>query len=289
MHADHAGCERVAPGNAAAAHDRDGAGGVDPAGKGAELLVRAAAHHAAAADEHRLFGLGDHLDEGVHVVEIRLGHLQAAGVGAAIERGKVAGGGVLLERQGLIVALGGRHVAGDVDEDGAGAAAAGEGEGVSHDVGELLHVAHHVGELRDGHRDAGDVDLLKGVLANETLGDVAGDEHHGRGVHIRRRDAGGEVCCAGAGRGEAHADLSGAAGIAVGRVGRALLVGCEDVGDFVVVIVERVVHVQDRSAGIAEDGIHALLEQTLEQDLCAGHFHIFLSSCCGCDDRVLEW
>lgn len=87
-------------------------------------------------------------------------------------------------------------------------------------------------------------------------GDVAGDEHHGRGVHIRRRDAGGEVCCAGAGRGEAHADLSGAAGIAVGRVGRALLVGCEDVGDFVVVIVERVVHVQDRSAGIAEYGIH---------------------------------
>ena len=77
--------------------------------------------------------------------------------------------------------------------------------------------------------------------------------------------------------------------IAVGRVGRALLVGCEDVGDFVVVIVERVVHVQDRSAGIAEHGIHALLEQTLEQDLCAGHFHIFLSSCCGCDDRGLEW
>lgn len=90
VHADHAGCERVAPGNAAAAHDRDGAGGVDSSGKGAELLVRAAAHHAAAADEHRLFGLGDHLDEGVHVVEIRLWHLQAAGVGAAIERGKVA-------------------------------------------------------------------------------------------------------------------------------------------------------------------------------------------------------
>ena len=59
--------------------------------------------------------------------------------------------------------------------------------------------------------------------------DVAGDEHHGGGVHIGGGDAGDQVGGAGAGGGEAHAHLAGGAGIAVGGVGSALLVGGEDV------------------------------------------------------------
>ena len=55
-----------------------------------------------------------------------------------------------------------------------------------------------------------------------------------------------------------HPHLSGGAGIAVGGVGGALLVGGEDMADFVLVAVELkfVVYVQDRAAGVAEDRVH---------------------------------
>ena len=59
-------------------------------------------------------------------------------------------------------------------------------------------------------------------------------------------------------------------------MGGALLVGGEDMADFVLVAVELkfVVYVQDRAAGVAEDRVHPLLQQALHQNLGGFHSHV---------------
>ncbi len=58
-------------------------------------------------------------------------------------------------------------------------------------------------------------------------------------------------------------------------MGCALFVGGQNVTDFFIVSMELelVVDLQDRAAGIAKDGINALLQQTLHHDLGCFHFH----------------
>ena len=60
--------------------------------------------------------------------------------------------------------------------------------------------------LGDRQGDAGDVDLLEGVGAEDLGGDLAGDADDGDGVEHGRGDAGDEVGRAGAGGGHADAD-----------------------------------------------------------------------------------
>ena len=79
---------------------------------------------------------------------------------------------------------------------------------------------------------------MEGVLANEVLAHVAGDEHHGRGVIISGGNAGDQIGGAGTGGGEAHPYLAGGPGVAVGGVGSALLVGGEVVVNLFTVAVE---------------------------------------------------
>ena len=84
-------------------------------------------------------------------------------------------------------------------------------------------------------------------------------------------DAGGEVGGAGAGGGKAHAHLARGAGVAVRRVGGALLVGGEYVADAAPVAVELVIEVQNGAAGIPENGVHVLLQQTLHNGFGSGN------------------
>jgi hypothetical protein len=102
----------------------------------------------------------------------------------------------------------------------------------------------------NGQRDAGDVDFLEGVGAENLGRDVGGDSDDGDGIEHGRGDAGDEIGCAGAAGGEADADLAGGAGVAIGHVGSALLVADEDVMDGE--LAQRVVGGEDGSAGITE-------------------------------------
>ena len=278
VHADHAGGQGVTAGNAAGAHQGDGHGGVDPAGKLPELLVGTAADHAAAADQHGLLGLGDHVHQLVHVVLVGLGHLQGGGAGTAHQSGQAAGGGVLLPGQVLILGLLGSDILHNVDENGTGTAAAGQSKGLADDIGQLVDVADQISTLGDGHHDTGNVNLLEGVLTDQVLAHVAGDEHHRGRIHVGGGDTGGQVGGAGAGSGHADAHLAGGAGVAVRRVGSALLVGGQDVGDTISVAIQLIVDVQDGAAGIAEHSVDPLLQQAFHQDLGTSHFHAVSSS-----------
>ena len=86
-------------------------------------------------------------------------------------------------------------------------------------------------------------------------------------------DASGQVRGAGAGGGKAHPHLAGGPGIAVRRVGGALLMSGQDVVNLVPVAVQLVVHIQDRAAGVAEHGVDPLLQQALHDRLGCADFH----------------
>ena len=60
------------PREAAPAHDGDGHRGVQLFGEDLELRVRPPPDHAAAADEHGLFRLGDHVYQGVDIPDVGL-------------------------------------------------------------------------------------------------------------------------------------------------------------------------------------------------------------------------
>ena len=85
--------------------------------------------------------------------------------------------------------------------------------------------------LGDGQGDAGDVDFLEGVRAEDFAGDLAGDADHGDGVEHGGGDAGDEIGGSGAGGGDGYADFARGTGVAVGHVRGALLVADEDVAD----------------------------------------------------------
>ena len=166
-------------------------------------------------------------------------------------------------------------VLGDVDEDRAGAAVGGDVEGLVDGLGELGRVLHQPVVLGAGAGDADGVGLLEGVVADHEGRDLAGEDDDRDRVHQRVGHAGDGVGGAGAGGDEDDAGLAGGAGVALGGVGRGLLVAHEDVAD-VVLLEDRVVDRQHRAAGIAEDGVDALVLQGLNDHLGAGHLSLHL-------------
>ena len=123
--------------------------------------------------------------------------------------------------------------------------------------------------LGDWLGDADDVGLLKGVPPHHGPGDLTGDGDDGRAVHVRRREAGHQVGGAGPRGRDAHAGPAAGPGVTIGRMRRGLLVADEDVPE-PGVLRQRVIERHDRAAGIAEQQIHALLEQCPAEDLGAG-------------------
>ena len=174
-------------------------------------------------------------------------------------------GGELTHRSGDILR--------DVHQHRAFAAALGDAESRTHGVGQVFDSAHREVVLGDGHRDALDVGFLEAVLAQALRGHIAGESHHRHRVHIGGGDAGDEVRCARAAGGQHHAGAARCTGVAVRRVGCALLVGGQHMGDAVGVFVQLVVEVQHCAAGVAEEGVHPLLTEHLHKDLRTVQLH----------------
>ena len=271
MHPDHAGGKGVTAGEPAAAHDGDRHRGVHLFGELPELPVGPAPDHAAAAEQERPLRRRDHLQQGIHILVIRLRLFQPV----AAEGPDATAAPVFRPGDELVIhhLIGGGDVFQDVNQHRAGPSRGGHGEGLPHHVGDGAGVPDQEGGLRNRHGNAGDIHLLEGVLPQKAFAHVAGDEHHRGGVQIGGGDAGGEVGGPGAGGGEAHAHLPSSPGVAVRRVGGPLLVGRQDMAEPVPVAVEFVVQVQDSAARIAEDGVHLLLQQTFHNCRGRSDFH----------------
>ena len=116
------------------------------------------------------------------------------------------------------------HVLGNVDHHRAGAAGAGDIEGLVQDARQVLDLAHEIIVLGAMAGDADRVGFLEGVGADQMGRHLAGDADQRDGIHQGVGEAGDGVGGAGAGGDEQAADLAGGAGVALRRMGRALLV-----------------------------------------------------------------
>ena len=151
---------------------------------------------------------------------------------------------------------------------GPGRPCCGDPERLGDRAGQIDRVPDELVVLRHRQGDAGDVDLLEGVLAQEGGGHVAGDRDERHGVQLRRGDRRDEVRRGGTGRAQADADPAAGAGIAVGGVAAALLMTDEHVADLGVVA-EDVVERQDHAARIAEQDVDVLPDERLHQGVRA--------------------
>ena len=138
-------------------------------------------------------------------------------------------------------------------------------KGLLHHPGDVVGVLDQIAVLGEGGAGAGDVHLLEDVPAQQVALDLAGDGHHGDGVHIGGGDAGDEVGGAGAGGDHAHAGPARHAGVAGGHVSGVLFGADQGIGN---AGGGQGVHGgADGGAGIAEYPLHTLPLQALHQGL----------------------
>ena len=160
-------------------------------------------------------------------------------------------------------------VLGDVHQHRAGPARGRDMECLLDRDREVIHVLHQEVVLHARACDAHGVALLEGVLADGERGHLAGDHHHRDRIHVGRGDAGDRVGHARPAGDERNAALAGGAGVAVGRVQRALLVAHEHVLHHLL-LEEGVVNEQYRPARIPEYILHALRLEAADDDFGAG-------------------
>ena len=207
-----------------------------------------------AGEDQRPLGVGDLPGGDLSCLAVAVDRRAEAGqAGDDLVEGGVLGARLLLER-----------VLGDVDVDGPGRPVRARWNASATTRGMSSAFADQVVVLRHRQRDAGDVDLLERVLADQRAGHVAGDRDHRDRVELRGGDAGHEVRRAGAAGAHAHADPAGRPGVAVGGVAAALLVADEDVAELGVVA-QDVVERQDDAARVAEEDVDALADERLAE------------------------
>src|SRR5262249_39564623 len=146
-----------------------------------------------------------------------------------------------------------------------GPAGGGDVEGLLDGGGELVAVLDEEVVLGRRAGDAHVVRFLERVVADEMGRHLSREGHEGNGVHERVLQSRHEVGGRGPGGDEADPRLARGPRVALRCMPRRRLLAYEDVAQ-ALEVVQDVVDRQYGPAGQAEDGVHALTLQTLEQD-----------------------
>ena len=223
-----------------------------------ELLRAVRQHDAAPGIEHRLLGVEDHVQGP--------GHLPGIGMVGGVVALDLDGLGKLGHGAGLT------HILGQVHQHRPRPPGPGDMKGLVYRLGQILDVLDQVVVLGAGPGDAHDVHLLKGVVADQGGGHLAGEHHDGDGVQVGRGNARHRVGGAGARGDQGHPHLGRGPGIAVRGVDRSLFVAYQDMPD-AGGPVQFVIDIEDHPAGVTEDVLDSLPLQAFHQNLGAGHFH----------------
>lgn len=122
------------------------------------------------------------------------------------------------------------------------------------------------------HRIGGadDIGFLESVRADGVHADLAGDDDHRNGIHVRVGDRGDHVRRARTGSDDAHAHLSGGQRVAFCRMSGGLLVTHQHEAELRIVL-DGIVDGQNRTARNAEDVLDAQILQRTNQRFGAGH------------------
>ena len=262
MHADHAGIAGIRSVKGAFSHQGIADRSIHQTGKGAHLFGRSGKHRAAAHIQVRLLRFGKKLQCFFQfflrkpVRTFRRFRLH---------------GGILPYRR--------RHILGHIHQHRPRPVGGGDPERFPDGIRKDPDILHNIAMLGDGHGHARDIHLLKGILSQRRKVHVCRDRDNRDGIHVCGGDSGDQVGRAGTAGGHADPDLSRGPGIAVRRMRRPLFMGGQHMKNLTLMLIERVVHVQNRAARITEYGIHSLLLQTFHNDFssCKLHVHQHLS------------
>ena len=119
--------------------------------------------------------------------------------------------------------------------------------------------------LGDGGRDRHDIHLLKGILAEQVGGHVAGNGDDRHGIAVGVGDAGHEIGRSRTRGRQTHAHFPGRPREALGGMGGALFVLDTDAAN--PVFLEHIENFQVRAAWIAEQHVDAFERQALRENL----------------------
>ncbi len=133
-----------------------------------------------------------------------------------------------------------------------------------------IHVLDEIIVLGAGPRDADGVAFLECVIADQMGRHLTGDADDGDGIHPRIGEARDRIGGARARGDQDAADFAGRARIAFGSMHRALLMTDQDVLD-PVLLEQLVIDGQHGAAGVAENMLHALINESLQHHFGACH------------------
>ena len=140
----------------------------------------------------------------------------------------------------------------------------------------FLYVADKKIMLCNRHCNACNVYFLESVLTYIRCSDVACYGYHRYAVHICRGNSRNKVCGAGTACRNYNPRFAGCPCIAVSSMGRALLVSCQDMMNFISVFIKCIIDIEYRSAGIAENCVYPLLYKHLSDYIRSVKLHLFL-------------
>src|SRR4029077_11188927 len=272
VHAHHAEIQRIVGREAANAKQRHRDWKVTGANELVEHAHRAGNHDAVTGKNQRALGAVEKFDRALKLCWFVI---DALAFGRKLRRGcfpvEIAGG-----------LLG---VFGDIDQNRTGPAGICDHKGFTNGARNVFGARNHDVVFGDRHGDAGDVDFLKGVRAEQLAADLAGDANDWRRIEHSRSDAGDHVGCARAGGGHGNSHAAAGPRVAIGHVRGTLFVAHENVVQLG--FAKGVVHRKNRSARIAKNVAHAELGQRFAENFRSGELHDALETVCAAVENDL--
>ncbi len=163
------------------------------------------------------------------------------------------------------------HVLGHVDQHRARTTGRRDVKGFLDHPGDIVGVFQQIAMLDDRHRQVEHVRFLEGILAQHAPHALAGDHDHRHRIHMGRQDARDGIGRAGSARHEHCRRLAGRPRVAIGHVGRALLVPHQHELHVVLYHIQGIEQGNRRSARQSEHDLDSHLLQATDQRLSPVH------------------
>ena len=120
--------------------------------------------------------------------------------------------------------------------------------------------------------------FLKGVLANVWIAYLTSKAYHWNRIHIGCSNTCNQIGSTRARGSKADSYLASGSGITVCSVHSTLLVRGQNMIYFILIFIKAVVNVEYLTSGVAENGVHSLLDQRFYKYVSSGKDHHFTPS-----------
>ena len=256
VHAGHPEELRIRAGITAQAHQGIGNRKTKTARERRQLLGSVGENHPAAGINHRPLGAKQQLNRFLDLPEMPLDH--------RVIRTHLNLGGV------LELALVGRNILRDIDQNRPGTTRIGNIKCLFHRRGEVTHILDQEVMLDTGTGNTDRIALLEGVLTDIMRRHLPGNDHHRDRIHVRRRNTCHGIGRAGARSDQCHTDALRRPCQSIGSMDRCLLMTHQNMLDFVL-FEQLVVDVKNRPTRITEYVVDLFFLKAPDYNLRTSH------------------